>query len=148
MPIDRKFIGMVSEPRTAEIDKGMLRFFAQATGQSDPIYSDEAAARAAGHPALPAPPTYVVALAASAPPKRGNPMDMGFDLHRVLHGEQSFRYHRMLYAGDTVTLVTRTSDIYEKKGGALEFIVLDTSAVNQHGELCVEMRSVLVVKNT
>src|SRR3546814_12760900 len=78
--------------------------------------------RPAGHPALPAPPTYVCSLALGAPPSRGNILgDMGVDMRRILHGEQSFTYHRPIHAGDTITLTTTTSDIYEKKGGALEF---------------------------
>lgn len=147
MPIDRKFIGVVSEPCVTEVDKGMLKFFAKATGETNPLYFDESAAAAAGHPTIPAPPTYTFVLAAGAPPMRGNLFDMDIDLRRILHGEQSYRHHRMIYAGDKITLTTKISDIYEKKGGALEFIVSDTNAVNQRGELCTEMRSVLVIRN-
>jgi acyl dehydratase len=70
------------------------------------------------------------------------------DLSKILHGEQSFTYHHMLHAGDTATLVTANRDIYEKKGGALEFLVQDTAITNQHGKLCVEMRTVTVVRNS
>ena len=82
------------------------------------------------------------------PPKRGDIFgDMGIDMRRVLHGEQHFTHHRTIYAGDDITLTTTTTDIYDKKGGALEFVVQDTAAVNQHGELCIEMRVVTVVRN-
>ncbi len=40
-----------------------------------------------------------------------------------------------------------SSDIYTKKGGALEFVVQDTKAVDAAGELCAEMRMVTVVRN-
>lgn len=66
---------------------------------------------------------------------------------RLLHGEQGFTYHRPIYAGDRLTLTTTTSDIYVKKGGALEFVVQDTQVVNVSGDLCAEMRSVFVVRN-
>lgn len=145
--IDRSFIGTVSEPRTIEIERGQLKFFAKATGQTDRIYFDEAAARDAGHPALPAPPTFAFSLGLGAPAKKGNLFDIIKDLHNILHGEQSFAYHRMLYAGDTATLVSTIQDIYEKRGGALEFVVQDTKVTNQHGELCAEMRTVTVVRN-
>jgi acyl dehydratase len=146
--IDRTFVGVVSEPRTIGVEKGQLRFFAKATGETNPIYFDETAARAAGHRALPAPPTFTFSLALGAPPKRGDIFgDMGIDMRRVLHGEQHFTHHRTIYAGDDITLTTTTTDIYDKKGGALEFVVQDTAAVNQHGELCIEMRVVTVVRN-
>ena len=144
-------IGVVSEPRIVDVEKGFLKFFAKATGETDPIYFDEDAARAAGHPGLPAPPTYLFSLALSAPAKRGDLFDgengIGVDQTRILHGEQGFTYHRPIYAGDQLTLTTTTTDIYSKKGGALQFIVQDTQAVNAANELCVAMRMVTVVRN-
>lgn len=146
--IDRKHIGVESEPREIEVERGQLRFFAKATGETNPIYFDEEAARAAGHRALPAPPTFLFSLALGARAKRGDIIDdLGADPGRVLHGEQRFVHHRTIYAGDVITLTTKTVDIYEKKGGALEFIVQDTEGKNQHGELCVTMRFVTVVRN-
>src|SRR3546814_9664705 len=146
--IDQSFKGFTSDPRKIDVEKGQLKFFAHATGETNPVYFDEKAARAAGHPARPAPPTFVFSLALGAPPSRGNILgDMGVDMRRILHGEQSFTYHRPIHAGDTITLTTTTSDIYEKKGGALEFIVQDTKAENEAGELCAEMRVVTVVRN-
>jgi acyl dehydratase len=149
--IDRDLhIGMVSEPRTIDVEKGFLKFFAHATGETDPVYFDEEAARAAGHPAIPAPPTWLFSLGMAAPARRGGLFaSEGFalDMARVLHGEQSFTYHRPIYAGDTLTLTTTTTDIYAKKGGALEFIVQETQAVGSEGALRAEMRFITVVRN-
>lgn len=151
MAIDRKHIGEVSEPRVIEVEKGQLRFFAKATNETNPIYFDEDAAKAAGHPTLPAPPTFLFSLALGAPAKRGNILDpengMGVDMRRILHGEQRFEYYRPIYAGDQVTLVTTTSEIFDKKGGALEFVAQDTEASNAAGELLATMRVVTVVRN-
>ena len=44
-------------------DAWRLRFFAEATGQLDPVYTDVTVAMAAGHPALPLPPTFLACLA-------------------------------------------------------------------------------------
>ena len=152
MAIDRdKHVGVTSEPRVIEVEKGFLKFFAHATGETDPIYFDEDAARAAGHPAIPAPPTYLFSLQIGAPAKRGEVLDaengIGADMRRILHGEQKFTYHRPIYAGDRMTLTTVTSDIYSKKGGALDFVVQDTTAVNAAGVLCAEMTVVTVIRN-
>lgn len=146
--IDRAHIGTVSEPRQIEVEKWQLKFFAKATGENDPIYFDDGAARAAGHPTIPAPPTFAFSLALGAPAKLGDLFeDIGIDRARVLHGEQRFTHHKPIYAGDTVTLVTETVDIYDKKAGALEFVVQDTRLHNQDGELCTTMRVVTVVRN-
>jgi len=145
--IDRKWIGFESEVRYADVEAGQLRLFALATGQRDKIYSDEAAAKAAGHPAIPAPPTFPFSLMLMAPQKKGGILDMGIDIGKVLHGEQGFDYRKPIYAGDRIAVQTRTTDIYDKKGGALEFIVQETTFTNQHGELCATARSVTVVRN-
>jgi acyl dehydratase len=71
---------------------------------------------------------------------------MGVNIGNVLHGEQRFDYHAPIHAGDRIRLKTTTVDIYEKKGGALEFIVQDTTAHNQNDVLCVSSRSVIVVR--
>jgi len=146
--IDTSHIGVVSEPRAIDVEKGQLKFFAKATGETDPIYFDDDAAKRAGHRAIPAPLTFAFSLALGAPAQRGDMFtDIGIDMSRILHGEQKFTHHRTIYAGDTITLTTETVDIYSKKGGALSFLVQDTKAVNQDNELCTQMRAVLVVRN-
>ncbi len=146
--IDRSFIGCVSRPRTIAVEKGQLKFFAKASGEQNPIYFDEEAARNAGHRALPAPPTFAFSLALGAPPDRGDLLrDMGVDMHSILHGEQTFRNFAQIYAGDSITLVTETMDIFSKKGGRLEFVLQRTRAENQHGLLCTELDVLTIVRN-
>jgi acyl dehydratase len=145
--LDRSFIGLESQPRTVVVEAGQLRFFARATGERNPIYFDETAALAAGHPSLPAPPTFLFCLGSLAPEGENVIAKLGVDLGRVLHGEQSFTYGKPIHAGDVTTLKTRISDIYDKRGGALDFIVQDTEAANQNGETVGVTRTVIVVRN-
>ena len=145
--IDRKFIGHEFAPVTVEAEKGRLRFFAKATGSTDPIYSDEEAARKAGYRALPAPPTFLFSLEMD----RDNPFDfldlLDIDIGKILHGEQVFTYHAPICAGDRITLTSKIADIYDKKGGALEFLVIDTEARNQEGAHVADMRRSIVVRH-
>jgi len=145
--LDRSFIGLETKPRAVEVEKGQLRSFAAATGEKNPIYFDEAAARAAGHRSLPAPPTFLFCLASLAPDGENVIARLGVDMGRVLHGEQSFTYGEPIHAGDTITLKTRISDIYDKRGGALDFIVEDTEATNQNGDSVGVTRTIIVVRN-
>jgi acyl dehydratase len=145
--IDRRHIGKMLRPAVLDIERGRLRFFAQAIGESDPIYTDVDAARAAGYPDLPAPPTFLFAAELDGQSITAMLDDLGVALNRILHGEQQFTYLAPVCAGDTVTVDSRVSDIYAKKGGALEFIVKESMVTNQRGIKVAEMRSVIVVRN-
>jgi acyl dehydratase len=144
MTISREHIGRTSAPLTLEVEKGHILRFAESIGDPNPIYRDEAAARAAGHPRIPAPPTFAAAL-------RPNDAREGMDLDwaKILHGEQEFQLRRPLYAGDVITLTQRIADVYEKAGkaGAMDFLVLETTARDaQTGELVYTARGNIVVK--
>lgn len=151
MAIDPRHIGVTSEPRTVHVEKRQLLAFAKATGESDPLYFDEETALSLGHPAIPAPPTFLFALQLGAPARTGDLFDpkngLGIDVRRVLHAEQSFTYHRPVHAGDRLTLTTRTTDVYSKKNGMLDFVAQDTEARNEQGELCARMRVLTAVQN-
>jgi acyl dehydratase len=121
--IDHKFIGYRTPPFEVEVEKGRLRLFAKAIGETDPKYTDEAAARAAGYRSLPVPPTFFFCLEMERADAYDWFNDLGIPLGQVLHGSQSFTYHRTACAGDVLTYDAEVIDIYEKKGGALQFIV-------------------------
>jgi acyl dehydratase len=129
------------------VETGRLCFFAKAIGETDPVYTDEAAARAAGHRALPVPPTFLFCLEMERPDPFGWLAELGLDLGRILHGEQSFTYHAPCYAGDTLHFETKITDSYEKKGGALLFIVKDAVVRNQDGAHVADLRTTLAQRN-
>lgn len=146
--LDRSAIGREYPPFTIEIEKGMLRLFAEAVGETNPIFLDEGLAREAGYRSLPAPPTYgFCLLQMNGRETFAHLMDLGVDLGRLLHAEQAFRYHRVLCAGDKVTCWLKIEDIYEKKGGALEIVVEEARLTTEDGALAVELRNVWIVRN-
>lgn len=147
MSLDTRYIGHRFAPFSAEVERGRLKFFAQAIGQTDPVFTDEAAARAAGHPALPVPPTFLFCLEMESP-NPGELKDLlDIPVPKVLHGEQRFTYHAMAYAGDTLTFEQRIADIYAKKGGLLEFVVRETRVTNQHQQHIADLHGITVVKH-
>lgn len=145
--IDKKHIGRQLPAFLASTSAYQLRCFATATGETNPIYLDEQAARDAGYPGLPLPPTFLFSLEMQMPSNAWRE-ELGIITSRILHGEESFRYHRMAYAGDTLRFEVRIADIYDKKNGALEFVVRDTRVTNQHAEHVADLRSVLVQRNS
>ena len=145
--IDRAHIGRMLTAHTAVVEAGRLRLFAKATGEDRPAYLDHAAAVAAGLPGVPAPPTFLFALENEVPDALAWLTDMGIDIGRVLHGEQSFTYKRQVFAGDVLSFRPRVADIYDKKGGALEFIVRVTEVSDDTGAPVAELRHVVAYRN-
>ena len=145
--IDRQYIGHAMPSFEVLVEKGRLQFFAKATGQTDPVYWDEVAARAAGHPALPVPPTFLFCLEMASPDPAAIRHLLGMDYRRLLHGEQGFTYHSLAYAGDVLRFEQRIEDIYDKKGGALEFVLRKTRVTKQRGKPVADLRTVTVLRN-
>ena len=145
--IDKKWIGHILPVSEMALDRSRLRFFAKAIGETAPEYTDVQAAQSAGYADLPAPPTFLFGaeLDSGATDELLTLLDV--PIAKLLHGEQSFTYHRSACAGDTITVRSEIGDIYDKKNGALEFVVKTSRATNQKSELVAEMRTVLVVRH-
>jgi acyl dehydratase len=145
--VDPAFIGTQLPATTLTVAAVRLRFFAKAIGETNPLYTDVDAAKAAGHVDLPAPPTFLFSIELENPDQFRWVTDQGIDPRFLLHGEQSFTYHSIAYAGDTLTAAPRIVDVYSKKGGALEFIVKNTVITRADGSAVADLETVIVVRN-
>lgn len=145
--IDRKWIGRESALSVLPIERTRVQLFAKAIGETAAIHLDPDAARAAGYRDVVAPPTFIFAAELDSGEMDALMCDLGIPLSQLLHGEQRFRFHKVVCAGDVVTVQSTVEDIYEKRGGALEFVVSASRAVDEVGELVAEMRSVLVCRH-
>jgi acyl dehydratase len=145
--IDKKWIGYELPPSVLPIERTRLQFFAKAVGETNPIFTEQKAARAAGYPDLPAPPTFLFAAELDSGNNDRLLRDLQIPIAKLLHGEQGFTYHRPACVGDIITVRSKVTDIYDKRNGALEFIVKSSTAVNQRDELVAELRSVIVCRH-
>jgi len=152
----KSIIGQPTGTSTVVVERGPVAFFADAVLDTNPIYRSPEAARAAGFPAIPAPPTFPIAMeawgkfaelqAADAP--TGSPLMkvLGSLMAKgglILHGEQEFVYHRPVVVGDVLVGEGRVADAYRKesKGRTMTFVVTETSWVDQRtGEPVVTAR--------
>ena len=142
--LDRSLIGRESEPVLHEVEKGAIRRFAEALGDPNPIYVDEAAARAAGYPALVAPPTFPVVLTSNE--RFRHSLDLG--TRSILHGEQQFEYARPVLAGDRITVKSKVADVQERAGasGPMDVIVIEDEGRDDRGELVFRTRAMLILR--
>ncbi|MEO3827032.1 MaoC family dehydratase N-terminal domain-containing protein [Actinomadura sp. B10D3] len=140
-------VGLSTPPSTIDVERGRLRLFAKAIGETDPLYTDLDAAHTAGHRDLPVPPTFLFCLEMDRPDPFAFLSEAGIDLERVLHGEQSFTYHALCYAGDSLTFESSITDDYERKGGALRCLVRQTR-VTRADEPIADLSNVIVVQQS
>lgn len=141
-----KALALELPPLTFEVERGRLRSFARSIGETDAVYTDVEAARAIGHHDLPVPPTFFFSMTLETARPFGYLEALGVDVRHVLHGEQKFDYHEPAYAGDTLVLQDRIIDVFDKRGGAMEFVVKQTE-VRRDGDLIATATCVVVVRH-
>ena len=126
MPIDHaRALALELPAFDVLVERGRLRAFAAAVGDTDPVHSDVEAARGAGHPDVLMMPTFLFSLELEAPDPMGYLADLGADLRGVLHGEQSFTHTAPVHAGDTITVRPRIAESYAKND-RMDFVVKHT----------------------
>ena len=145
--IDKRFIGMNIGSHEVQLEKGALKFFATAIGQENPVYFDEKAAEEAGYSGLPVPPSYYFSLDLLQDEPFKYLDTLGVNLNHVLHGAQDFEYFKPAFAGDTVVIKAKIIDLFDKKNGALDFIIKEVRVENTEGELLVKQIMTIIVRN-
>jgi acyl dehydratase len=146
MPLNQALVGKAYPAIRYEVGREKLREFAIAVGETDPIYFDEAAARAAGHPDLPAVPTFAVVLSFRAGQVVYGDPDLGLDYSRVLHGEQEFVHHRPIVAGDRLLAAGKVAAVSAK--GRHELLTLETEITSEAGEPVCTVRATVLSRGT
>ena len=142
---------LLGAPVSATIHASDAERFAYAAGDTNPIYFDAAAARAAGHRTRVVPPGFLVW--AFEPPRPlealredGLWRDAGppIRLHvsRVLYAGEEWEYRGSVHVGDTITAETRLASLEEKTGGSGPFVLAttETTYTNQAGEVVAILR--------
>jgi len=140
--IDRSLIGTAAAPFAVEVEKGAIRRFAEAIGETTPIYFDEAVARSLGYAGIVAPPTFPTTFRPPSKPAWVRGLDEG----RILAGEQGFRYWRPIVAGDRLQCELRLTDVQDKRSskGSMELMVQDLIVTDSSGEtVCINRRVVI-----
>jgi acyl dehydratase len=142
------YIGKTSGEGTVVIERAPVTQFATALLDTSPEYRDAGAAEEAGFGGIPVPPTYGFVAPnwgrweELQPPASGEiePMTavMGGLMANgglILHGEQSFTYHRPVVTGDRLNYRGVVKDIYQKESGSstMTFMVIETTYSDESG---------------
>ncbi|CAM3646042.1 MaoC family dehydratase N-terminal domain-containing protein [Kibdelosporangium persicum] len=145
MALDPSFIGRTYPASPVyQVSRAKIREFAEAIGDDNPLYSDPAAAQAAGYPDVVTPPTFLTIINLAAINIVITDPDLGLDYSRMVHGDQSFTYHRQVHAGDELRAIVHIDDIMYRAGN--DFINLRADLCDADDQVVVVTRAQLVVR--
>ena len=137
----RAQIGKESSPTTSEVDKTAIRMFARSVGHTDPIFYDEAAAKARGYRGIVAPwPLLWLYFFTCTIYEHDFPFGKA-----TVHGADEYEFHEPMVVGDVITVRTAMVEAKIKHGrsGRLGQVVSERRFTNQRGELCAVLRTIL-----
>ncbi len=134
MAIDRAHIGYSLPTFTVEATPERIARFRAAIGET------------AGDLRV-APPTFMKMVEGEHNSSRRILDALAVDLRRVLHAEQQFDYLGPILAGDQLDVLRQVSDIYDRKNGQMEFIVIESTISHAERGLLGRSRQVVLVRN-
>jgi acyl dehydratase len=133
VPVNQGYVGRTfaaAEPY--EVSRIKIAEFAEAIGDANRLYTDQAAAKAAGYPDVIAPPTFPIVITVAATRQVVRDPGLGLNYAMVVHGEQRFAYSRPLHAGDVVVAQSTISGI--RQAGPLTMLTTETELRSLSGE--------------
>jgi acyl dehydratase len=125
-------IGKTYDPFEYEVGREKIREYANAVGETNPVYFDRATAKEAGFRDVVAPPMFAVVYSAGSVGPPIFDSEIGIDFMRMVHGGQEFEWSEPVCAGDTITTTTTFKDFTEKDGR--KFYVFESVSENQDGQ--------------
>ncbi len=142
--LDPTAAGNWSRPAVNEIERGAIRRFAEALGETNPIYFDPEAARAQGYRDVVAPLPFPFALRSSF-----ELQDTAQPNRTVLSSDQQIESLLPICAGDRISVVSRVAEISQRPGnvGPLEFVVVEDEGRNPEGQLVFRTRRTLIIRS-
>jgi hypothetical protein len=129
--VSKDLIGRQSDEVLVEVERGAIRKFAEAVGDTT-----EACLRGEV-----APPTFPTTIRIPIP-------GVTYDLARILHGGQEYRFQRPIRAGDRLRCRARLRDVYQREGrlGAMTFLIIELEGRGENGEPVFTGRSTAIVR--
>lgn len=146
MALNRGLVGKEYPGIVYEVGREKIREFAQAVGETNPIYHEPEAAKAASHPEQVAPLTFPTVLHLRSGPQVVMDQELGLDYSLVVHGTQEFEYGRPIVAGDVLRARPRIAEITSK--GPHEFLTIETTMTDASGEVVCIARATLISRGT
>jgi acyl dehydratase len=128
---DASVVGVEVETGRFEVTKDHILSFCEALDDTNPLFTDEEAAKSGPYGSVVAPPAFYTSI------RTGGGLDPKLRYGNLqLNAGQHWEYRAPVRPGDVITATSKVHDIYEKTGrtGRMVFLVRRTTYTNQDGE--------------
>ena len=157
-PAVKAYIGRKGPVRHVEVSRRDILRFAVSTGDTNPLYRDDAYAKQTPYGGIIAPPFFTCALAIEEEDiedleASGLGKKMGLRMEVPVQGMpgaiavgREYSYREPIRPGDVIGIQERIANIFEKQGrlGPMIFIVSEFTYTNQRGEVVQTETSTMI----
>lgn len=135
---NRDLYGVEHQAGPFEITSELIQTFNRSVGESNPVFTDVDAARAAGYSGILTPPTFCTLLVRKV---ELPDIDLKFGSNRF-HAGQRVQARAPIFAGDSITASSHLKEVYPKTGrsGTMVFVVWETTFRNQDGTVVADVQ--------
>lgn len=128
----RSLLNVEVGPQVYEIEKGMLKKFAEAIGDPNPLWQKVA------------PPTIATALRLDELTEKV--WTAKCSLTRFLNAGSELEYYQPVKVGDVISVTGKLADLREREGkmGKMLFMTLELTYKNQKGEIVIKGRNTII----
>ena len=137
-------LGVEVGPVVYEIEKGMIKNFAEAIDDPNPLWQDEAYAKKARYGSIVCPSTFLMVTEIMEQVLWA--MSVKCPLKGFLNGGNEFEYYQLIRPGDIISVTGKLVDLQEKaaKAGKMVIMTMERTYTNQHGELVAKGRCIFI----
>ncbi len=152
-----ELIGKAGDVRVFEVEKEVIRRFADAVGDQNPLYYDEEYARNSRYGSIIAPPGCISSpwfgkLKSGAPSSdvreelRAALIKAGYTNPGAIDAGIEYEFFRPVRAGDIIASTSMIKEVVEREGktGKMAFTITETTYTNQNDDLVAKTRGTLI----
>jgi hypothetical protein len=142
-PISKEAVGKKLDRFDFIVERGKVKEFCLAIGETNPIYFNLEEAKKAGYEDTPVPPTFQTAIQFWGYPKIWEDMSaLGIDIKRLLHLKEEYTYLKPIYPG----LHWAQSEVVDVKTGKMDMVTFRTTYHNSQDEPCIQAEMAIVIR--
>ncbi|MEE8470261.1 MAG: MaoC family dehydratase N-terminal domain-containing protein [Dehalococcoidia bacterium] len=149
----RGLVGIMTQPVVNEVERGAIRRYAEAVGESNPLYTDVDYARNSRYGEVISPPGFFgwpTRVSSAVMEVMGALFGVLFKagLIRILDAGREYEFFLPVRAGDMLAWYAKFADVTEREGktGKMVFLTTEITYVNQNGDQVARARQTFIAR--